>query len=131
MLSTYVTAELMLITVESIFVDMSPYHLFISLSVSVFLVFSSVLFYNIFKPHIDVYSSSNVMSIDDLIGAEIGGTLGEMIRDKEYDDDDGTSKSTSNGSTRITQENGRFNSVLTQLNTPMTRRAVKNDTLFV
>lgn len=131
MLSTYVTAELMLITVESIFVDMSPYHLFISLSVSVFLVFSSVLFYNIFKPHIDVYSSSNVMSIDDLIGAEIGGTLGEMIRDKEYDEDDGTSKSTSNGTTRITQENSRFISVPTQLNTPMTRRAVKSDTLFV
>ena len=126
MLSAYIIN-----VVESIFVAMSPYHLFISLSVSTFLVFSSVFFYNIFKPRIDIYSSSNVMSIDDLIGAEIGGTLGEMIRDKEYDDANRTSNSNVIiGSSRVTQEISSFNLIVTQLNATRSWTA-ENDSSLV
>lgn len=63
---------------------MSPHALFIRLSVLIMIVLVTGSLYMIHKSSVDAWAGSTGISLGDLIGAEIGGTLGVMIRDDPH-----------------------------------------------
>ena len=67
---------------------MSPYRFFITVSLGTFFIITGIFFHDIYKPHIVLYDDNSAMTYEDLIGIEIGGTLGVMIRDDPVKDDD-------------------------------------------
>ena len=60
---------------------MSPHALFVRFSAAIMLIVFTVSLYIINKSSVDAWAGSTGISVGDMIGAEIGGTLGVMIRD--------------------------------------------------
>ena len=63
---------------------MSPHALFIRLSAMIMIILVTGSLYIIHKSSVDAWAGSTGISMGDLIGAEVGGTLGVMIRDDPH-----------------------------------------------